>query len=406
MKHRACWTGTTVWGRGREAVGTFARRVADAGFTDVFVHLKGGDGLLHWPSERFPQAVASGCGEDDFPRLLIDECRSVGIAAHAWLIDFFEGERGAAFRDHPEWAMRDAKGRTSAEEMLRGERFGCLWMCPARRPGYVDQWLVPALAEFADRYDAASIHHDYVRYPGDVAPDQYCFCDYCLEQMPRFNGFLTDAFSDEPFFHDKYDRPYVEAHWEQSPRVLPATWSRLDRETKSRFLLDGSFFTGGRSDLDYFFYTYRTHWITEFTRLVAEAVRPGMRLSAAVFKNPIHSGRFIGQDWREFAPYVDLCVPMDYRDHYPGSFETHLTLLAESIKSQKVWARDYESLWIGVALDQLFAEERAAGAEVQKDKVTETIRTVAQTGVEGVSLFCVEHLGDFGLWDTVAQAWT
>ena len=83
-----------------------------------------------------------------------------------------------------------------------------------------------------------------------------------------------------------------------------------------------------------------------------------MEFSAAVFKNPVQSGRFIGQDWRRFSPWVQYLMPMDYRSHYAGDFETHLDLLAESIQQQKAWARDFPHLWPGVAAYQLYDEER------------------------------------------------
>jgi hypothetical protein len=83
-----------------------------------------------------------------------------------------------------------------------------------------------------------------------------------------------------------------------------------------------------------------------------------MEFSAAVFKNPVQSGRFIGQDWRRFSPWVQYLMPMDYRSHYGGDFETHLDLLAESIQQQKAWARDFEHYWPGVAASQLYDEER------------------------------------------------
>jgi hypothetical protein len=130
---------------------------------------------------------------------------------------------------------------------------------------------------------------------------------------------------------------------------------------KSRFLLEGSFFPGGNRDLDYFFYEYRAHHIAEFTRQVFEEVRkvkPKMEFSAAVFKNPVQSGRFLGQDWRRFSPWVQYLMPMDYRSHYAGDFETHLDLLAESIQQQKAWARDFAHFWPGVAATQLYDEER------------------------------------------------
>jgi hypothetical protein len=83
-----------------------------------------------------------------------------------------------------------------------------------------------------------------------------------------------------------------------------------------------------------------------------------MEFSAAVFKNPVQSGRFIGQDWRLFSPWVQYAMPMDYRSHFGGDFETHLDLLAEAVQQQKLWARDFAHFWPGVAAYQLYEEER------------------------------------------------
>lgn len=407
FKTKGIWCGSLEAGKSREEVEAYVDLMHRAGFNLLLVHLKGGDGLVYWPSERFPEAIAAGYECFDLPAHLLDACRSRGMQIHAWFIDYYEGENGPAHRAHPEWAALDAQGRTTAEETLRGKRYSSIWMCPARRPGYTDQWLVPLYEEFARRYDFDAIHHDYIRYPGDLAPDQYCFCDYCLENIPKWAGYRTEAFPAEQFYHELYDRPYLEAHWEQSPRVLPANWPSLDRASKSRFLLEGSFFQGGRYDLDYFFYAYRIHWVREFARLAREAVdraRPGVRISAAVFKNPIHSGRFIGQDWRTFAGYVDQLLPMDYRDHYPGSFETYLTLLKESIGQQTEWARDFEALWPGFAINFLYKEEAAAGLPYPPEKLHRVIDAIAETGVEGLAMFCEGHLHQYGLWDAAREA--
>ncbi len=463
LKTRGVWCGSHEAGKDQRSVANYVERMHAAGFNAIFVHLKGGDGRLYWPSKTKPEAVAPGYESFDLPAALLQECRKRSMQMHAWLIDFFEGENGAAYRQHPEWAMLDPRGRPTNHETLRGSRFTGLWMCPARRPGYTDQWLIPLLKEFAEMYDVDSIHHDYVRYPGDLAPDQYCFCDDCLDQIPIFNGCYSKTFPTEPFYHESYDREYLEAHWEQSPRVLPANWNLLDRASRSRFLLEGSFFQGGRNDLDYFFYNYRKYWITQFTRECAEAVRavrPNIQISAAVFKNPVHSGRFIGQDWREFAPYVDIAVPMDYRDHFPGDFDTYLALLAETIQSQQRWAADFKSLLIGCAINFLFfeeerplnairgslkqgdpaaanvhfaqisdrlqAEDPSAHAAISRciqsgsplelendsvaksfwptEKLLRVIETVAAQNSAGIVLFCEDHLHKYGLWDAVTDA--
>ncbi len=403
LARRGIWCGSSEFGLTAASVQERVDLLHEAGFNLLLVHVKGGDGFIYWPSERFASVVAPGYEAFDLPAILLAACERRGIKLHAWFIDYFEGTSGAANIAHPEWTARNARGETTNSEFLRGQDYTPLWMCPAQRPGYTDQWLVPIYEEFAQKYAWEAVHHDYIRYPGDLAPDQYCFCDYCLENIPRWAGYRSASFPDERFFHEKYDRPYLEAHWEQSPTVLPANWSSLDRTSKSRFLLEGSFFQGGRSDLDYFFYAYRIHWVRQFAIESAAAVRrarPDMKISAAVFKNPIHSGRFIGQDWRTFEGYVDDLLPMDYRDHYPGDFETYLVLLKESIESQKQWASGFSSLWPGFAINFLYQEEDKAGALRGAAKFERVVEAIRSTDVDGLAVFSSGQLVDYGLADT------
>lgn len=402
---RGVWGGTGSCGTTRDSVCRYLDELADLGVNAVFMGVKEGDGAICWPSERFPSAVKEPYRTFDLPEILIAEGRARGIEIHAWLIDFFEGEHGAPGRSHPEWSMLDAKGRTTCEEWLRGKRFGGRWMCPSQRPGYTDQWLIPLYVELAERYEFASLHHDYVRYPGDLAPDQYCFCDSCLEAIASWAGYRSRAYPEEAFTHPEYDREYLEAHWEPSPRVLPSDWRERSRAFKASFLLEGGFFPGGRADLDYFFYTFRVEQILRFVRECRASVskaNPQMKLSAAVFKNPIHSGRFIGQDWRRFGGAVDLAIPMNYRAHFPGNFEHYTTLLAESIVDQLTWSSTHESYACGVALNYLDPE----GAEGPYDPATfhRIADSVSGAGSRGLVLFCDSMIQRFGLGSAVREA--
>lgn len=356
---RAVWASPRDAGTSEASVEAFVEQLARAHVNTLVMEVKNAAGI-HWPSERFAPAVVPGYGDFDFPAVLIRACHARKIAVHAWFFDFAEGADAHVVRQHPEWLARSPQGRPTTDEVLRGRPYRLAWMCPARRPGYTDQWLIPLVEEFAARYDVDGVHHDYVRYPGDLAPDTYCFCDYCLEAIPRYASYYSEARPDDPLL-SPMDRPHLEAHWEKSPRVLPPNWKDYGLEMKSRLLLEGSFFPGGNRDLDYFFYEYRAHHVALFTREVKEAVakrKPGVEFSAAVFRNPVQSGRFIGQDWRRFAPFVDTLMPMDYRSHYAGDFEAHLDLLAENVRQQKEWARDFKRLWIGIAAGQLYAAER------------------------------------------------
>lgn len=397
------WGAPSETGYSVESIESYVSHIAEHGITDLYLHLKGGDGLLYWPSKQFSGSIAPGCEDFDYPAEILKACKKHGVRVHAWMIDFFDG--GQVWEEHPEWAMRNKDNGISRDEPLRGSTWGCIWQCPARRPGYTDQRLVPVYEEFARLYDFDGIHHDYVRYPGDAAPDEYCFCDFCLEDMAKFNGFVNECNPDESYFHEKYDRTYLEAHWEQSPRVLPMNWDSLPRRFKADFYRNGSFFAGGKYDLNYFFYTYRTYMIERFVRETAEAVRrhrPKMDISAAIFKNPIHSGRFIGQDWRKFAPWVDTAIPMDYRDHFPGTFEDYLMLLTETIGRQKTWTTDFKKLYIGIAINFLFKEEEG-DSTFPAIKLERAICTIQEAGAEGLVMFCDSQLREFGMWPTVKE---
>lgn len=405
LSTRGAWCGARFLGTSRQEVRNRLSQLADLGFNLLLPNLKDGAGRVCWRSEALPEATHEAYSDFELPLVLVEECERIGIRLHAWFIDFYEGEQGAAFRSHPEWAMRNAHGNTTAEETLRGKRFGSVWMCPARRPGYTDRWLIPLYVEFAKRYSFESIHHDYVRYPGDLAPDQYCFCDWCLNEIPRWATYESCSYPNERFEHELYDRPYLEAHWEPSPKVLPEGWNKWARSERARFLLEGGFFGGGRRDLDYFFYTFRVEAIRRFVRECAEAVRavaPNMKFSGAFFKNPIHSGRFIGQDWRHFPPHVDVCVPMDYRDHFPGTFDQYLALLEETIAKQRVWAQAYEELWIGFAINFLFKEE--PDGPYPEQKVKEVVRTIARSQSDGIVVFCAEQIEEFGMANAIRRA--
>lgn len=320
LKGRAVWANPREAGLTEASVVAYVDQLAKAHVNTLIMELKTSGGLF-WPSRRFAPAVVPEYRDFDLPAVLIRECHRRGIAFHVWFFDFAEGADSHVANAHPEWLALSPSGKPTSAEVLRGAPYRMAWMCPARRPGYTDQWLIPVIVEFAERYDVDAIHHDYVRYPGDLAPDTYCFCDYCLEEIPKYASYYAQSHPDEPLL-GRFDRPHLEAHWETSPKVLPPSWEDYSREMKSRLLLGGSFFPGGNRDLDTFFYDYRKNAILSFVREVFEEVRkvePKMEFSAAVFKNPVHSGRFIGQDWRLFSPWVHYAMPMDYRSHFGGT---------------------------------------------------------------------------------------
>jgi uncharacterized lipoprotein YddW (UPF0748 family) len=369
---RALWAHPPDLGKTVEQVRSFVEKCKRARIDTVVLLVKGSVGEIYWKSRRFPQAIAKGYESFDLLEHFTREAHAQGIKVDAWLCDFFEGANGAAHREHPEWAQLNPDGGNTTTEKLGLVRpYPYLWMCPARRPGYADQWLLPMFEEVAS-YGVDSIHHDYVRYPGDVAPDSYCFCDYCLANIPRQAMLSYETRPDERYRVNRA-QPRIEANWWSDPTMLPADWEKRDRREKADYILNGSTIPGGPPDMRYIFYDYRIRQIDNFVREAHERVKrinPKIEVSAAVFKNPILSGRFIGQQWQEWTPWVDVFMPMTYRSHFAGSFESYLDHLTEVTAQQLQWIRREKPLYAGIASTYLYREEMQPFDEI-RDRVND-----------------------------------
>ncbi len=359
VEGRGVWAHPGDFGKSESDVEAFFRILQTANIQVVCPLVKNMAGRIFWHSRQFPEAVHPDYREFDFLGVITKVAQKYGVKVHAWLCDFGEAKDSPAFKLHPEWAMRSPEGGLTADEKLTPERtYGPVWMCPARRPGYTDQWLLPMIEEIVREYPVDGIHHDYVRYPGDAAPDTYCFCDYCLEHF----------WIDNLFFYPSQPRKRVplknvrlrpESNWDQDFTAKPAAWAEMSREEKAHCILEGR--SINRADLDYFFYELRSDAISRFVREAwerASAIRPEVEMSAAVFINPLQSGRFIGQRWTDFAPWVDITMPMTYRSHFQGSFEDYLAYLTDVVPAQINWVGNKSSLYVGLDAHYIFQEER------------------------------------------------
>lgn len=355
------WVHPPDAGRDAASMKGFLDRCQRAHIDTLLLLVKGMAGEIYWNSRRFPQAIAPGWQSWDILKELTTAAHARGIEVHAWLVDFAEGETGAAYREHPEWAQLNPDGSTTASETLGVDKrhYPYVWMCPARRPGYQDQWLLPMIEEIVANYQVDGIHHDYVRYPGDVAPDSYCFDDYCLAHLPKWALLRYEARASERY-RVMPVQERIDANWWSDPTMLPADWDQLDRREKADFLLNGRTIPLGAPDMRSLYYAYRVEQITRFVRDVHDLVKrrnPRLAVSASVFKNPILSGRFIGQRWDEWTPWIDFYTPMTYRSHFAGTFEAYLDHLRETTTRQIEWTRNERSIDAGIATTYLYREE-------------------------------------------------
>lgn len=387
MEKRVLWAHPPDGGKSIESVRDFVAKCKRANIQTIVMLVKGMNGEIYWRSKGFSQAIAKGYESFDLLEHLTREAHKEGIKVDAWLVDFVEGERGIAFREHPEWAMLNPDGGTTATETLgvARRRYPYVWMCPARRPGYTDQWLLPMIEEIAANYPVDSIHHDYVRYPGDVAPEGYCFCDYCLKEIPR-HAMLSYETRNSERYRVQPIQARIEANWWSDPTMIPADWQQRDRREMADYLLNGRTIPGGPPDMRYFFYDYRVHQMDKFVREARERINrinPKIKISAAVFKNPVQSARFIGQRWHEWSRWVDVYMPMTYRSHFAGSFEDYLAHLTEVTERQLEWTNRERPLYAGIATTYLYREELSPLDDL-RDR-TEELRTLAATDIAGRS---------------------
>ncbi|MDD2891014.1 MAG: putative glycoside hydrolase [bacterium] len=330
-------------------------------------------GKVLWNSKKFADAVP-----DDFKKKFeqgfdplkefITECHKNGIRVHAFICNFTDEPNLPAYKEHPEWAMLNKDGKPTTSEFLSNNTpYFLLWMCPARRPGYTDQWLIPMIEEIVTDYDVDGINHDYIRYPGDVSPDGYCFCDYCLENFLKYNHLYYECKPDTQI-EAVQKLPTWISNWSQDNTIKPTNWDKMTRAEKVDFILKGSSMKGGPADLDYFYYEYRCDQITKFAREAWEAanrIKPGIEMSADVFKNPALSGRNIGQRWTDFAPYVDLLVPMCYKSHFAGDIPTFYKFLGEYTRYENEWAKGITNISIALDIHYLYGDRTKTIDEIR-----------------------------------------
>jgi uncharacterized lipoprotein YddW (UPF0748 family) len=219
-------------------------------------------GLAHYPSRILPRSNTHRLHGDQLQQCVRAAARH-GLEVHVWKVCWNMGNAPAAFRDR----LQDA-GRLQRDEHGASQP----WLCPSHPENRRQE--LDALKEMARDYPIDGVHLDYIRYPG---PDA-CFCAGCR------------------------------ARFQQQTAVKVSAWPGEVRE-KGRFHRQ--------------FLTWRADQITALVHDVSRevrAVRPGLRVSAAVFRSYPSCRDSVGQDWKTWLDrgYVDFVCPMNYTESAEG----------------------------------------------------------------------------------------
>ncbi len=329
-----------------------------AGFNVLVLQVKEPDGAIYFSSKRFLGARAPSLAKFDPLKAVLDAAGKEGLIVHAGLCAFLEGASSPPVNDHPKWAaLSPLEKTTAALEDSPG-----VWMCPARRPGYADRYLIPMIEELLKNYAVDGIHLDHLSFAGGAGPDSFCFCDYCVREFPRRSRLFYPALPGESFEPPRLV-PDPLAGWKGGATALPADYftELRSRKVMSEYMLLGSYVKRGPSDMDYFFYTYRTDVIRDFCAEVfrrARAISPKLEFSARAHWNAPAAGRFAGQRWTDFGQWFDFLVLDVDRSHLPGEFATYRKLLADVAFYMVASSRSLVHVYAGLSVEDIYREER------------------------------------------------
>jgi uncharacterized lipoprotein YddW (UPF0748 family) len=231
--------------------------LADNGFTAVLPNMLWG-GVAFYKSDVLPRSPTVSERGDQI-ELCLAACRKYGVQCHIWKVNYNTGSA----TDKAFVAQKKAEGRTQVNyDGSPNDR----WLCPSHPEN--QKLEIESMLEVARKYAVDGLHFDYIRYPGNEG----CFCPGCRARFETVLG--------------------------KKVKNWPAD-VRNDAELASKWL------------------DFRRQQITTVVAAVAgraREIRPGIKISAAVFRNWPTDRDAVGQDWKLWCErgYLDFVCPMDY----------------------------------------------------------------------------------------------
>ncbi|MBM4085556.1 MAG: hypothetical protein FJ272_12255, partial [Planctomycetes bacterium] len=238
------------------------KNLADNGFTAILPNMLWG-GSASYPSQVLPLATDVADRGDQIAQC-VAACKKYGVQIHVWKVNWNMGYRVP--KEFAEKMRREGRVQFNSKGQEGGESNP--WLCPSHPEN--QKLEIDSMVEVARNYDVDGVHFDYIRYPNN----DFCFCPGCKERFQKACGvslqnWPKDVQRDGPFAQQWLD------------------WRRAN--------------------------------ITAVVKAVAEqarAVKPKIKISAAVFRNWAVDRDTVGQDWKLWCEngYLDFVCPMNYTD--------------------------------------------------------------------------------------------
>ena len=244
------------------------RELADCGFNAVISNLLWG-GSAHYASDVLPRSAKFEQYGDQIEQA-IAAGEKYGVEVHAWQVCWWLNGSPRAFIEQ----LRK-EGRTQ----VRNDGEPLDWLCPSH-PANVDLECA-TFCELVQKYPKlAGIHYDYIRYPGSES----CYCEGCRKRFVEATGCEVKQWPADVLFDGVHRKAFLQWRCDNITTLV----ARVHREVK--------------------------------------AIRPDIKISAAVFPSYPNCREDIGQDWALWVEkgYLDFICPMDYTENL-SSFERLVT---------------------------------------------------------------------------------
>ena len=255
-----------------------AKELAAAGINMILPNMAWG-GVAHYDSKVLPHSEKFTQYGDQIAQC-VKAAQKHKLQVHVWKITWNLEGAPQKFVD---------KMKKDGRTQISSTNDPINWLCPSH-PENVKLEL-NAITEIVRNYDVDGIHLDYIRYPGSHA----CYCQECRKR------FMLAT------------RQHIQK-WPAS--VLPKTGQHGKDYTK-----------------------WRAQQITRLVRLIhkrARAIKPNIKISAAVFGGYPSCVTSIGQDWIAWANagYIDFVCPMNYTEdtkYFTDLLEKQLALMPKDV---------------------------------------------------------------------------
>jgi uncharacterized lipoprotein YddW (UPF0748 family) len=314
-EHRAFWC-HSAFGLRDKGWDESIRFLKENGFNALLPNMLWA-GTAYYPSKTLPEYTGLAEKGDQLAQCLA-ACKKYGVKCHVWKVNWNTG--GKAPKAFIARMVSEGRVQKLYSGDLKEE-----WLCPSHPDN--QELEVQSMLEIVRNYAVDGVHFDYIRYPGSDA----CFCDGCRARFEKLLG-------------------HAVARWPQD--------TRKEEAVRERWL------------------DFRRSNISAVVRRVAQEarkIRPGVQISAAVFRNWTTDRDGVGQDWKLWCDngWLDSVCPMDYVDSN--------TLFRNIVSAQKTYAGKVP-LYPGIGLS-CWKDPRDAA------KLAEQITILRELAVPGFTVF-------------------